>query len=76
MVNKSIIDFYSALPCTQSYLAILWTKSRYVGTQSPKYVRVKGLQTGPFKSSWLPNVNIYHFIVVYQIYETLIFDTK
>ena len=28
-----------------------------LGNQSPKYVLVKGLQTGPFKSSWLPNSN-------------------
>ena len=48
----------SALHCIQSDLAICRLKVGILGTQSPKYVQVKGLQTSPFKSSWLPNVNI------------------
>ena len=35
-----------------------WTKVSILGTQSPKYLQVKGLQTGFFKGSWFPNVNI------------------
>ena len=33
-----------------------WTKVNILGTHSPKYIRVKGFQTGFFKGSWLPNV--------------------
>ena len=33
-------------------------KASILGTQSQKYIPVKGLQNGSFKGSWLPNVNI------------------
>ena len=56
-----ILNLYicSELHCTQSDLAILWTRGGYFGNSVPEtFTTKKGLQTGPFKSSCLPNVNI------------------
>ena len=44
--------------CSALHWQFCGLKVGILGTQSPKYVRVKRLQTSPFKSSWLPNVNI------------------
>ena len=62
-------------PCTDMLWVALYSvifgkfhglKVDILGTQSQKFLRVKGLQTGLFKGSWLPNVNINWIILQYN----------